>query len=87
MSTATMPLRSRLPGEFWISGRTAVTPQVYLANRFPDAEITCVEPPGANFEALRVNTAPYREHKVPCRRGVAGAHDPSLVRACLGRLG
>ena len=32
---------------------------VYLANRFPDAEITCVEPPGANFEALRVNTAPY----------------------------
>jgi hypothetical protein len=30
-----------------------------LANRFPDAEITCVEPPGANFEALRVNTASY----------------------------
>ena len=32
---------------------------VYFANRFPNAEITCVEPPGSNFEALRVNTAPY----------------------------
>jgi FkbM family methyltransferase len=32
---------------------------VYFANRFPDAEITCVEPPGTNFEALRANTAPY----------------------------
>lgn len=32
---------------------------VYFANRFPNAEIVCVEPPGANFEALRVNTAPY----------------------------
>ncbi len=32
---------------------------IYFANRFPDAEITCVEPPGANFDALQVNTAPY----------------------------
>jgi hypothetical protein len=32
---------------------------VYFANRFPDAAITCVEPPGANFDVLLVNTAPY----------------------------
>ncbi|MFO1047649.1 MAG: glycosyltransferase family 2 protein [Geminicoccaceae bacterium] len=32
---------------------------VYLANRFPGAEIMCVEPPGANFDALVVNTSPY----------------------------
>jgi FkbM family methyltransferase len=32
---------------------------VYFANRFPDAEIMCVEPPGANFDALLVNTAAY----------------------------
>jgi FkbM family methyltransferase len=32
---------------------------VYFANRFPEAEIVCVEPPGANFDALCVNTSVY----------------------------
>jgi FkbM family methyltransferase len=32
---------------------------VYLANRFPDAKIMCVEPPSANFDALLVNTSAY----------------------------
>ncbi len=37
---------------------------VYFANRFPNAEIICVEPPGANFDVLRANTAPYS--KIRC---------------------
>ncbi len=32
---------------------------VYFANRFPEAKIVCVEPPGANFDALCVNTSVY----------------------------
>ncbi|MGE0415286.1 MAG: FkbM family methyltransferase [Acetobacteraceae bacterium] len=32
---------------------------VYLANRFPRARILSVEPPGPNFDALRINAAPY----------------------------
>jgi FkbM family methyltransferase len=32
---------------------------VYFANRFPDAQIVCIEPPGANFDALTVNIAAY----------------------------
>ncbi len=31
----------------------------YLANRFPRAKIIAVEPPGPNFDALRVNTVAY----------------------------
>jgi FkbM family methyltransferase len=39
---------------------------VFFANRYPDAEIIAVEPPGANFEILQANTAPYRNiHCVP----------------------
>ena len=32
---------------------------VYFATRFPDAEIVCIEPPGANFDVLGANTAAY----------------------------
>lgn len=32
---------------------------VYFANRFPRARIIAVEPPGPNFDALRINTTPY----------------------------
>ena len=32
---------------------------VYLANRFPSAEIFCVEPSPENSQLLRMNTAPY----------------------------
>ena len=32
---------------------------VYLAHRFPAAEIVCVEPSPANFKVLTLNTAPY----------------------------
>ncbi|HYM73017.1 MAG TPA: FkbM family methyltransferase [Stellaceae bacterium] len=32
---------------------------VYLAHRFPTAEIVCVEPAPANFKVLGLNTAPY----------------------------
>jgi FkbM family methyltransferase len=32
---------------------------VYFANRFQDAEIVCIEPPGANFDVLAANTAAY----------------------------
>jgi FkbM family methyltransferase len=32
---------------------------VYLAHRFPDAEIVCVEPSPANFKVLTLNTAAY----------------------------
>src|SRR6185312_9196202 len=32
---------------------------VYLAQRFPDAEVFCVEPSPANFRLLTLNTAPY----------------------------
>ncbi len=32
---------------------------VYLAHRFPAAEIVCVEPSSANFKVLTLNTAPY----------------------------
>jgi FkbM family methyltransferase len=32
---------------------------VYFANRFPDAQILCIEPPGANFDILAVNIAAY----------------------------
>ena len=33
---------------------------VYLARRFPQAEIACVEPSDDNFRLLTLNTAPYR---------------------------
>src|SRR6266404_2353674 len=32
---------------------------IYFAHRFPDAEIVCIEPPGANFDTLVANTAVY----------------------------
>ena len=32
---------------------------VWFANRFPEAEIVCVEPSPANFRMLLLNTAPY----------------------------
>jgi FkbM family methyltransferase len=32
---------------------------IYFAHRFPDAEIICIEPPGANFDTLVANTAVY----------------------------
>jgi FkbM family methyltransferase len=32
---------------------------VYLAHRFPAAEIVCVEPAAPNFKVLTLNTAPY----------------------------
>lgn len=32
---------------------------VYLAHRFPSAEIVCVEPAAPNFKVLTLNTAPY----------------------------
>jgi FkbM family methyltransferase len=32
---------------------------VYFANRFPQVEILCVEPPGSNFDTLVANTAAY----------------------------
>src|SRR5579864_804359 len=33
---------------------------VFLANRFPDAQILCVEPVPASFRVLLLNTFPYR---------------------------
>jgi hypothetical protein len=41
---------------------------VYLANRFPMAEIVTVEPPGPNFDMLVANTALY-----PCIRRLSAA--------------
>jgi FkbM family methyltransferase len=32
---------------------------VYLAHRFPEAEIVCVEPAAPNFKVLSLNTSPY----------------------------
>jgi FkbM family methyltransferase len=32
---------------------------VYLAHRFPEAEIVCVEPAAPNFKVLGLNTSPY----------------------------
>ena len=32
---------------------------VYLAHRFPEAEIVCVEPAAPNFKMLNLNTSPY----------------------------
>ena len=37
---------------------------VYFANRFPNAEIVCVEPEETNFEILRMNTVGYRNIKL-----------------------
>jgi FkbM family methyltransferase len=37
---------------------------VYFANRFPNAEIVCVEPNEANFEVLRINTVAYPNVKL-----------------------
>ena len=34
---------------------------VWFANRFPDAEIFCVEPSPANFRMLSLNTLPYEQ--------------------------
>jgi FkbM family methyltransferase len=36
---------------------------IFLANRFPDAEIVCVEPSRTNFRLLRMNTLPYENIK------------------------
>jgi FkbM family methyltransferase len=36
---------------------------VYLANRFPDAEIVCIEPSPTNFRLLSINTEPYENIK------------------------
>jgi FkbM family methyltransferase len=36
---------------------------VFLANRFPNAEIVCVEPSAANFGVLTLNTMPYKNIK------------------------
>jgi hypothetical protein len=33
---------------------------VYLARRFPDAEVLCVEPSASSFRLLVLNTTPYR---------------------------
>lgn len=37
---------------------------VYLANRFPEATMACIEPSPGNFFALQANTAPYRNIKI-----------------------
>jgi FkbM family methyltransferase len=39
---------------------------IYFAHRFPDAEIVCIEPPGANFDTLVANTAVHANiHCIP----------------------
>jgi FkbM family methyltransferase len=55
---------------------------VYFANRFPDAQIVCVEPPGRNFELLTANTAPYRN----IRRVAAAVWAQSTVLQPAGHI-
>ncbi len=47
------------PGRILDLGAYVGYAAVYLAHRFPAAEIVCVEPSPANFKVLTLNTAPY----------------------------
>ena len=47
------------PGRILDLGAYVGYAAVYLAHRFPLAEIVCVEPAAANFKVLTLNTAPY----------------------------
>jgi len=57
---------------------------VYLAHRFPEAEIVCVEPAAPNFKMLNLNTSPY-----PQIRRLNGAvwSKPANLAVCGHELG
>jgi len=57
---------------------------VYLAHRFPEAEIVCVEPAVPNFKVLSLNTSPY-----PRVRRLNGAvwSKPATLAVCGHELG
>jgi FkbM family methyltransferase len=57
---------------------------LYFANRFPEASILAIEPPGANFDLLRANTAAYAN--IACR-AVAVWHEPTRLTAAEHLLG
>src|ERR1700722_6708118 len=50
---------------------------VYLAHRFPAAEIVCVEPSAANFKVLTLNTAAYP--RIRRMNGAVGTRPAPLV--------
>lgn len=56
---------------------------VYLAQRFPNAAVLCVEPMSANFRILLLNTLPYRQ--ITCRNVALWGHATQLSQhAILG---
>ena len=60
---------------------------VYLAHRFPEAEIVCVEPAAPNFKVLTLNTVALSARSPAQRRRVEQAGHACRLRPRAGRLG
>ena len=54
-----LPLRAH-PKRILVLGAHIGCAAIFLAHRFPEAEIFCVEPAVSNFRILSINTLPYR---------------------------